>query len=96
MTRARYIMACRRGRVRDRPYVGFFACFHAISLERSRLIAMLISMLFTTRVEPIMLIFLPIILFRNSRKSFLLFLLAAPIIPFELASAKPLRKKGGV
>ena len=48
------------------------------------------------RVEPIMLIFLPIILFRNSRKSFLLFLLAAPIIPFELASAKPLRKKGGV
>ena len=35
MTRARYI-ASWRGRVRDRPHVGFFACFHTISLERSR------------------------------------------------------------
>ena len=35
MTRARYI-ACRRWRVRDRLHVGFFACFQAISLERSR------------------------------------------------------------
>ena len=28
-------VACWRGRVCDRPYVDFFACFHTISLERS-------------------------------------------------------------
>ena len=37
------------------------------------------------RLSPLCFFFLPIILFRNSRKSSLLFLLAAPIIPLELA-----------
>ena len=35
MTCARCI-ACWRGSIHDRPQVGFFACFHAIYLERSR------------------------------------------------------------